>query len=282
VKRLWKIDPRPQLKGASDYKFHTHFQQDLYETVIMVRRRIVSGAQWVDWNHMAEQQDPIFNQVIATCASRHIKKLMSFHYNCNIEIIAQFYATLFIEAENVSAMHWMTEGEWYQISFDEFATRFSYGQADKDHFRTHIHNPLDENEMKFMYAPGQEGNAGTINGLYTFSSVLNRLFRKTICPRDGDPTNISQFAKNFLANMRDGAPPFRVMDFVWEEIKGISMNPQKTCGFAPYIMFMIEDVTNRTFQKDGFHMPIRLTPSKKHIVPPTQVSSPPRLDPTPQ
>jgi hypothetical protein len=282
VKRLWKIDPRPQLKGALDYKFHTHFQQDLYETVIMVRRRIVSGAQWVDWNHMAEQQDPIFNQVIATCASRHINKLMTFHYNWNIEIIAQFYVTLFIEVENVRAMHWMTGGEWYQISFDEFATQFSYRQADKDRFQTHIHNPLDENEMKFMYALGQEGNAGTINGLYTFSSVLNRLFRKTICPRDGDPTNIFQFAKNFLANMRDGAPSFRVMDFVWEEIKSIFVNPQKTCRFAPYIMFMIEDVTNRTFQKDGFHMPIRLTPSKKHIVPPTQVSSPPRLDPTPQ
>jgi hypothetical protein len=106
------------------------------------------------------------------------------------------------------------------------------------------------------------------------------LFRKTICPRDGDPMNISQFAKNLLANMRDGAPPFSVMDFVWEEIKGTSMNPQKTCGFAPYIMFMIEDVTNRTFQKDGFHMRIRPTPSKKPIVPPAQVFSPPRADPT--
>jgi hypothetical protein len=26
VKRLQKVDPRPQLKGASDYKFHAHFQ----------------------------------------------------------------------------------------------------------------------------------------------------------------------------------------------------------------------------------------------------------------
>jgi hypothetical protein len=228
VKRLQKIDPRPQLKGASDYRFHTHFQYDLYETVIMLRRRIVSEAQWMDWNHMAEQQDPIFNQVIATYESCHIKKIMSFHYNWNIEVIAQFYAILFIEdAENVRAMHWMMEGEWFHITFDEFATQLSYGQVDKDHIRTHIHNPLDENEMKFMYAPGQEENAGTINGLYTFYSVLKRLFRKTICPRDGYPTNISQNAKNLLANMRDGAPLFSVMDFVWEEIKGISMNPKR-------------------------------------------------------
>jgi hypothetical protein len=205
--------------------------------VIIERRRIVSEAQWVDWHHMEEQQDPIYNQVIAACESHHIKKLMSVHYDWNIEVIAQFYATLFIEeAEDVREMHWMTEGEWYHITFDEFATRFSYGQADKDRFRIHIHNPLEENEIKFMCAPGQEGNAGTINGLYTFYLVLNRLFRKTIYPRDGDPSNISHYAKNLLANLRDGAPPFSMIDYIWEEIKGISLNPQKNCGFTPYLI----------------------------------------------
>jgi hypothetical protein len=133
-----------------------------------------------------------------------------------------------------------------------------------------------------MYALGQEGNAGTINGLYTFYSVLNRLFRKTICPRDVDPTNISHFAKNLLINMRDGEPAFSVIDYIWEEIKGISLNPQKNCGFAPYLMFIIEDVTNRSFPKDGFHMPLRTTHTKKSLIPSAQTSSPPRADPTPQ
>jgi hypothetical protein len=74
--------------------------------VIILRRRIVSEAQWVDWSHVAEQKDLIFNQVIASCESHHIKKLMSFHYDWNIEAIAQFYATIFLEEEgNVSVMH---------------------------------------------------------------------------------------------------------------------------------------------------------------------------------
>jgi hypothetical protein len=153
VKRLRKIDTRPQQMGAIDYQFDTPFQKDLYETVIILRRRIVSEAQWVNWSHMAEQHNPIFNQVIAACESFHIKRLMRFYYDWNIEVIAQFYAKLFIEeTENVRAMHWLTEGDWYNITFDEFATQFSYGEPDKDHFRIHIHNPLDENEMKFMYA----------------------------------------------------------------------------------------------------------------------------------
>jgi hypothetical protein len=144
-----------------------------------------------------------------------------------------------------------------------------------------MQNPLAEEEMKFMYALGLEGNAGTTNGLYTFYSVLNRLFRETICPRDGDPINISQFANNLLANMRGGAPPLSVMDFMWKEIKGISMNPQKTYGFMPYLMFIIEDVTSSSFPKEGKHMPFRPNPIKNPLIPHAQFSSPPRADPTP-
>jgi hypothetical protein len=199
-----------------------------------------------------------------------------------VEVIAQFYATLYIEeGGGARRMHWMTEGNWYHISYNDFASHFSFGAINAHHPRLHIHNPFEENEMKFMYAPRLEGNEGTINSLYTFYSVLNRIFRKTIFPRDGDPTNISQFAKNLLANMRDGVPSFSVMDFVWEEIKGIS-NPKKTCGFAPYLMFIIEDVTGRSFPKEGKHMPLRPNPIKKPLIPPAQVSSPPRADPTPQ
>jgi hypothetical protein len=97
VKRLRKIDPRSHQRNSSDYRFHTQFQQDLYKTVIMERRRIVSEAQWVDCHHMEEQQDLIYNQVITACENHHIKKLMCVHYDWNIEVIAQFYATLFIE-----------------------------------------------------------------------------------------------------------------------------------------------------------------------------------------
>jgi hypothetical protein len=177
-------------------------------------------------------------------------------------------------------MHWMTEGDWYHISYNDFASHSSFGAVDAHHPRLHIHNPLEENGMKFMYAPGLEGNVRTIIGLYTFYSVLNGLFKKTICPRDGDPTSISQFAKNLLADMRDGALPLSVMDFMWEEIKGISMNSQKTCSFTPYLMFIIENVTSRSFPKEGKNMPFRPNPTKKPIIPPTHVSSPPRADPT--
>jgi hypothetical protein len=79
---------------------------------------------------------------------------MEFHYDWNIEVITQFYATLFFEeAGSVRATHCMIEGEWYHITYNDFATRFSFEQADKNRSQIHLHNPLGENEMKFMYAP---------------------------------------------------------------------------------------------------------------------------------
>jgi hypothetical protein len=69
---------------------------------------------------------------------------------------------------------------------------------------------------------------------------------------------------------------------VWEEIKGISLNPQKNYDFTPYLMFIIEDVMGKKIPKEGKHMPFRPNPTKKPLVPPAQVSSPPRVDPTPQ
>jgi hypothetical protein len=47
-------------------------------------------------------------------------------------------------------------------------------------------------------------------------------------------------------------------------------------------MFMIEDVTSRSFPKEVKHMSLRPKPTKKHLIPLAQVSSPPRADPTPQ
>jgi hypothetical protein len=47
-------------------------------------------------------------------------------------------------------------------------------------------------------------------------------------------------------------------------------------------MFIIEAITSRSFSKEGKHMPFRPNPTKKPLIPPAQVSSPPRADPTPQ
>ena len=46
-------------------------------------------------------------------------------------------------------------------------------------------------------------------------------------------------------------------DYIWEEIKYISKNPQKICAYAPYLMELIEKATKTKFQIDVKHEPVR-------------------------
>jgi precorrin isomerase len=86
--------------------FHTCFQQDFYETIILTRKKQVSEAQWVDQSQMEQQNDPFFNQIVLACANHHAKELMRFKFDWNKEIIAQFFATMYVdEAGNIRKMH---------------------------------------------------------------------------------------------------------------------------------------------------------------------------------
>jgi hypothetical protein len=80
-----------------DYRFHTAFQQDFYESVIITKNKPVAISQWIDWSYMEGKGDIIFNEVVAACRANHLREFMAFQKNWNNEIIAQFFATLYIE-----------------------------------------------------------------------------------------------------------------------------------------------------------------------------------------
>ena len=106
----------------------------------------------------------------------------------------------------------------------------AFGKRYANRPKLHLQPPLPIDEMKFMYPKGQVHNAGKVAGLYTYYSILNRLLRKTITPRGGNPADISLHARNLLATLRPSGADFCVADFIWEEIKYISENPLKICG----------------------------------------------------
>jgi hypothetical protein len=114
--------------------------------------------------------------------------------------------------------------------------------------------------MRFMYPSNKRGSVGTTLDLLPFYSYLNRLFRRTMTPREGDTSNIPSYNRNLLVAI---APhphgfDFSVFNFIWEEIKAISESPLKSYGYAPYIMHMIERVMDRTFRYDKEHQPMRI------------------------
>jgi hypothetical protein len=49
-----------------------------------------------------------------------------------------------------------------------------------------------------MYPRDQRANVGYVKGLCSYYSVLNRLLRASIAPRDGNPSDISRYIKNLM------------------------------------------------------------------------------------
>jgi hypothetical protein len=46
---------------------------------------------------------------------------------------------------------------------------------------------------------------------------------------------------------------FDIFEYIVDEICNITINPLRSCGFAPYIWYMIEMVTKEKFYKDSRH-----------------------------
>jgi hypothetical protein len=108
-----------EMELGIDYRFHTAFQQDFYESIIITKNKSMAISQWIDWNYMEGKHDRVFDEVVAACRAKHLREFMAFQKNWNNEIIAQFYATLFVgDREHTRKFHWMTEGRWYEITFE--------------------------------------------------------------------------------------------------------------------------------------------------------------------
>jgi hypothetical protein len=246
-------------RDAYDYRFHSIFQQDFYETVITPKRKPVANSQWIDWAYMENKHDPIFDRVIAACMAKHLRDILTFKKDWNNEVIVEFYATVYFEEHgDTRRLHWMNEGQWYEVSYAQFARLLGFGRKDASRVRIHMALKLDARKIKFMYPGSKQGNFGEITDMIPIYAYINHLFRRTVTPREEDGTKILAYNKNILADMAPNANGFElsVFDFIWEEIKAISENPLKSCGYAPYIMPMIERVTTKTFHCEKEHHPL--------------------------
>jgi hypothetical protein len=208
---------------------------------------------------MENKHDPIFAGVIVACQAKHLRDILAFKKDWNNEVIAQFYATVCYEEHGVTRkIHWMTESQWYEVSYSHFARLFDFGQKDASHPRIHLALKLEARKIMFMYLRSKQENFGETTDMLPFYAYLNWLFRRTVTPREGDWTKILVYNKNILAAIAPNANGFEFsfIDFIWEEIKAILENPLKSCGYAPYLMHMIERVTAQTFFYERVHHPL--------------------------
>jgi hypothetical protein len=188
----------------------------------------------------------------------------------------------FEEHGDTRKLYWMTEGQWYEVSYAQFARILGFGRKDASYPRIHLALKLEPRKIKFIYPRNKQGNFGETIDMLPFYEYLNQLFRRSVTPREEDGTKILAYNKNILVVMTPNANVFEfsIFYFIWEEIKAISEYPLKSCGYAPYLMHMIERVTAHTFFCEKEHHHLRIKNDSKAPVEDTRAeaphSSPPR------
>jgi hypothetical protein len=82
------------------------------------------------------------------------------------------------------------------------------------------------------------------------------MMRRTLAPRIGYSKVIPAYERNLLDALMKPVR-FDVFEYIVDEIWNIAINPLRSCGFASYIQFMIEFVTQEKFYKDVRHDSLR-------------------------
>ena len=84
---------------------------------------------------------------------------------------------------------------------------------------------------------------GETSRLTPYYKFMNQILWYTLSPKAGNSDKISNMSRNLLAKMPPRASEFSVFDFLSEEIICTSISPKRGCHYAPYIFFLIKEVT---------------------------------------
>jgi hypothetical protein len=133
------------------------------------------------------------------------------------------------------------------------------GLGSKDERCSPVHNEdkYKPKELPFMFRSRDlaiEGKADQLNPYYYY---LNQFFHATIDPKIGDATALRYYTPNLLNRMAPDEEGFCIFDFICNELGRAMNDPMKHLPYAPYLMYMIERVTNVHYPKDVVHEPLR-------------------------
>jgi hypothetical protein len=251
------------LKGEGlEARFSCDFHRDFYQTIIrnpkLVAKNMVPivKMRYIDWKYYEDLNNTVFNSVIEMCKEVGLYDIMGFRYNWNKEILAQFHCSYYYNPYD-NTITWTTQGNKCTIDYMTFSNLLGLGTKDEERTPIHNENKYKPRDLTFMFPSRDlaiEVKADQLNPYYYY---LNQFFRATIDPKKGDATALRYFAHNLLNRMAPDEEGFCIFDFIWNELRRAMNDPMKYLPYAPYLMYIIERVTNVRYPKDVVHEPFR-------------------------
>jgi hypothetical protein len=151
---------------------------------------------------------------------------------------------------------WMTNGGRFHVKLAQLAQILGLSCQLDIPKKLHSGWVMMSREMTPMYVQDGGFQPPKVEELLAHFLMLHWMMRKTLAPRIGNSEAIPAYERNLLDALMKSVR-FNVFEYIVDEIWNISINPLRSCGFAPYIQFMIETVAQDKFYKDVRHDSLR-------------------------
>src|SRR6266540_4274519 len=268
---------------ALEQRFWNQFHQDFYSSVCLrPKHPHIATMEAIDWEHMANKEYQVCDNVIEACEAFGLRDIMGFKYNWNVKIIAQFHSSFFYSVSD-NTIHWTTSGVHFAVDYKTFSRLLGLGSVDLDRDQIHNELKLHNYDLGELYRFPRLAD-GKTSRLKSFYYVLNNLLRHTIAPKTGDATSINAYAKNILLRFAHNGRPFCITNFICEELIAATNDSRRGFPYAPYIMYVIKKVIGICFHKETEHPVLKINQTRQPHAPKTpsptseQSQSPPPAD----
>ncbi|KAK1610142.1 hypothetical protein QYE76_033815 [Lolium multiflorum] len=223
--------------------FWTKYQEKTFDDLYANATYKVAPMHHINFAHMDKHAN-YFAEARDICEQFGLVPLMKFQHPYCVEVIGQFFATVYVDNDDAKTMTWMTEGRMLHGTWDQFAACLGYpvltGNED-GYFRAHnTPKPVEKALLADLYLEG-EVVYGSQKFLRPVYDILLRIYREVLNPKVGCVDQIYGYLGNLLLlshQHRDTGMQLDVMDFLWNEFWACIM-ARKAPVFAPYFMFFI-------------------------------------------
>jgi hypothetical protein len=147
---------------------------------------------------------------------------------------------------------WMTNGRRFHVKQAQFAQILGLSSQLDNPKKLHSGRVMMPREMTTMYVQDGDFQPPKVEGLFPHFLVLHQMMRRTLALRISYLEVIPAYERNLLDALMKPVR-FDIFKYILNEIWNIATNPLISCGFTPYIQFMIESVAQEKFYKDVCH-----------------------------
>jgi hypothetical protein len=99
-----------QKEFDADICFWLKFNVDWYESVILSKEHLTIEMKSIKWDNLRSLNIPAVNEAIDICHAKGLTSIMALNYDWNEEVIAKFYANLYVRCET-KTFHWLLQGK---------------------------------------------------------------------------------------------------------------------------------------------------------------------------